>query len=368
MIARRMVAAVAQRQVRYVTPVPAGAAEGPVARVYDQVVEEMGLVIPPVLVHSPAPTTLAAFWALFRESLIASGDVDRAAKETVAAAIGVATTCPYCVDMHSVAMYELATEEDAEAVVADRSADLADGRLRALVRWAATAHLDARTALPAQLTTAGRAELLAVLVSMHYLTRVVNVFLPGFLLPSGLTPRARRRFKRGVAQLMRSLLHRYNAPGRALGRRTSRSAGVPPTWAAAVPPLAAAYTGAAEAFEEAGARSLSPAVRRLLWDRLAGWDGSDPGLDTRWCERLVAGLPEPERAAGRLVLLTAIASYRVDAEVVAGFRRHHPDDVTLVEAVAWAAFTTARVIAERQDAAGAQRTAGDAFGNRPVPR
>ncbi|MCI4061221.1 hypothetical protein MRQ36_00980 [Micromonospora sp. R77] len=56
----------------------------------------------------------------------------------------------------------------------------------------------------------------------------------------------------------------------------------------------------------------------------------------------MADLEPADRAAARLALLTAVASYQVDEDVVTEFRQWHPDDVTLVEVAAWASFAAAR--------------------------
>ncbi|MEK8107788.1 hypothetical protein NKG94_27185 [Micromonospora sp. M12] len=65
----------------------------------------------------------------------------------------------------------------------------------------------------------------------------------------------------------------------------------------------------------------------------------------------MADLGPADRAAARLALLTAVASYQVDEEVVGEFRRHHPDDGTLVDAAAWAAWSAAALIGARSASA-----------------
>jgi hypothetical protein len=87
------------------------------------------------------------------------------------------------------------------------------------------------------------------------------------------------------------------------------------------------------------------AVRELVGTWLAEWDGQHPGLSRAWVEEAVAELPAADRAAGRLALLTALASYQVDAGVVEEFRRYRPDDRALLELTAWASLTAARTAA-----------------------
>ena len=48
--------------------------------------------------------------------------------------------------------------------------------------------------------------------------------------------------------------------------------------------------------------------------------------------------------AGRLALLTALASQQVDEMVIQDFRKQHPEDESLIAAAAWAAFAAARKV------------------------
>ncbi|AVT37182.1 carboxymuconolactone decarboxylase family protein [Plantactinospora sp. BB1] len=345
MVAGRVISSVVQRQVKYVRTVPPGRADGLVAAVYRQVTEEMRLVVPPVLLHSPAPEALAGYWMLMREPLLAGGAVDRLGKEAVAAAVSVANICPYCVDMHSIGIYDLATEEDAEAVAGDRVDEIADPRIRDLAAWGRTAHQPDEAVLPRPaFSSAERAELVGVVVGFHYLGRMVNVFLANFLLPPRLGPRARRRVKHGISLMLSASLREVQPAGRSL--RLLPEAPLPPdaAWAAGQPEIAEAVARSFAAFDRAGERALSPAVRQLVDDRLRGWRGEEAGLSRQWCERLVAELPEADRAAGRLALLTAFASHQVDEDTVREFRLTEPRDSALVEATAWASYAAARRI------------------------
>jgi hypothetical protein len=171
--------------------------------------------------------------------------------------------------------------------------------------------------------------------------------LPNFLLPPRLGPRGRRRFKRGASWFMRPTLRDPRPPGRSLPLLPDAPL-QGADWATGSPVVAAAVGRAYAAFEAAGRRSLSPEVRELVIDRLSQWRGEETGLSTAWCEELVAPLPAAERAAGRLTLLTALASHQVDGETVADFRRFSPDDTALIDATAWASYAAARAIGERQ--------------------
>lgn len=372
MVPSRVAASVVQRHVKYVSPVPVSGAEGLVAKVYDQIAEEMRLVIPPAQLHSPTPELLAAYWALMREPLLPTARVDRGTKEAVAAAVSVANICPYCAEMHGVSLYDLSTEHDAEAVTADRAEEMDDVGLRAMASWARQAHtFDGAAAGVPSADPVARAELIGVVVCLHYLSRMVNVFLSPFLLPPRLGPRARRRFKQGMSWVLRPTLRDPREPGRSVDLLAPAALGEDAGWAAANPWIAEAVARSAAAFDRAGEQSLSPTVRAIVAERLDSWDGGETGLSTAWCDRLVAGLRPADAAAGRLALLTCLASYQIDEHVIGDFRHYHPGDVDLLNAVAWASFATARLIGARQHGAslaGQVRTPGDARVNERDPR
>ncbi len=363
MVARRIASSVARKHVNYLTVVPAANARGLVAEVYRQVADELHIVVPPALLHSPSSDVLAAYWAMTREPLIPAGAAGRTVKEAVAATVSVANTCPYCVDMHVAGLYELSGEHDAEAIALERPGEIADDRMRRLVVWARGAHHADGPPLPPDVSAAQRAELVGVAVGFHYLSRMVNVFLTNSLLPAGLGPQSRRRFKQGLSRVLRPTLRGDHAPGRANDLLEAAPPRPDLGWAAGGPVIADAMARSYRAFEAAGVRSLDPEVRGLVLTGLERWNGEDPGLSNRWCEELIEPLPAPRRAAARLALLTAFASYRAGPEVIEEFRRHHPADGTLVDVTGWASFAAARRIGARHDSAVQKKNGGPPAGD-----
>ncbi len=306
-------------QIRHVRPVPPRQATGAVADVYRQAERDFGLLAPPVALHSPAPGALAAAWTMLRETLIAGGKADRATKETVAAAVSEANTCPYCVEVHTAAL---------------RSAP--SGPVAA---WAGASGTRASTTRPPG-DAALLPELLGVATTFQYLNRMVNVFLPASPLPGGMPAAARERARGLLAKVMRPSAG--PAPGASAALLPAAPLPADLGWAAGSPTVSAAFAAAAPAVD---ATTVVPdAVRDLLHDHLAGWDGTPPGLSRAWVDDAVASLPATDRAAGRLALLTAVASYQVDDTVVAAYREDMPGDAPLVELTSWAALTTARHI------------------------
>jgi alkylhydroperoxidase family enzyme len=352
MLVQRIVSSVTQRQVKHVTPVSPADARGQVATVYEQTVDAMRIVIPPVLLHSPSPRVLAGFWTLLREPLVAGGQVSRLAKETVATAVSVANACPYCVDVHSTGMYALTTERDADAVVADRLVEVSDPFVRDLAAWGRVAHQpDAEAVRRSPFPAEARPELVGVAVAFHYVNRMVNIFLTSSLLPAG-SPRRRRLLQQRISRLLTPVLRRPGEQGRSLALLPDAPPPPDAGWTAGHPVMPEAVARSYAAFEAAGARSLPAGVRDLVSRRLSTWRGEQTGISRAWCEELVAELPAPERAAGRLALLAALASYQVDDTVVAEFRASGRDDRALVEAAAWASFSAARRIGSWHDPRG----------------
>ena len=81
----------------------------------------------------------------------------------------------------------------------------------------------------------------------------------------------------------------------------------------------------AHVVETQGEASLPTSVIRLARDYLAGWRGEDAGIEQPMAGRgHRAARNYAERAAARLVLLAALAAYRVDARIVGEFQRHFP--------------------------------------------
>jgi AhpD family alkylhydroperoxidase len=318
-------------QVRHVTPVRPRSATGLVAAVYDQVEADFGMLAPPVALHSPSPRVLAAAWLMLRESLVA-GAVDRPAKEAVAAAVSLSNSCPYCVTVHSATLGGLSSGPDATAIAAGDLSSVHDDRLRGIALWASAGAT--RAGAEGQdwpFPPAQAEELIGVAVTFQYLNRMVNVFLGDSPLPDG-APSGARRF---LGWMMGRDAAAFAEPGVALALLPSVADTVP--WAGGV--VGDAFTSAAAAISATS--SVTEPVRALLAAELSEWDGQAPGLGRGWVDEAVRVLPAAERAAGRLALLTAKASYQVDDEVVAAFRATRPEDAALVELTAYASMAAA---------------------------
>jgi alkylhydroperoxidase family enzyme len=310
----------AQGSVRYVRPVRASAAVGLVAKVYQQMERDFGFLAPPISLHSPSPEVMAASWLMMRETLLASGRADRVLKESVASAVSEANTCPYCVEVHDAIRHSIDGTYDADAV-------------RAWVRGGPRPFPDDRLE-----------ECVGVAVTFEYVNRMNNVFLPESPIPARVPALARNQVRRtlgGVAAGKRAI-----EPGDSLALLPDAPLPEGLSWSAGHATVAGAFARASAVIDAAGARSLPLHVRDLVNAWLSG-DAGEMGISRTWVDQAVAEVPAADRAVAKLALLTALASYQVDADIVASARRDCADDAALVDLTAWASWSAARRAASR---------------------
>ncbi|MGV9770552.1 carboxymuconolactone decarboxylase family protein [Streptosporangium sp. NPDC003464] len=330
-------------QIRHVSAVRPGAALDLVGRVYGQVERDFGMLAPPVILHSPAPEPLAACWLMLRESLLAQGTVSRAIKEAVAAAVSMGNSCPYCVDVHSATLHSLVQGQYAAEIAADRIEEITDPGVRRIAAWARASdrrETAAQHELPSPAEQAP--ELVGVAVTFQYFNRMVNVFLDESPVPPEVPAGIRPVLMRLLGLFMRPAARRAHAPGASLGLLPDAPLPADLSWAEGTANIAEAFARACAAIERGGRRSVPEDVRDLVSAELAGWNGGPAGLSRAWVSESVSALPPAQRPAGRLALLTAMASYQVDRALIDDFRRDNPDDRALVELTSWASLAAAR--------------------------
>jgi AhpD family alkylhydroperoxidase len=333
--------------IRYVAAVRPRSAGALTARVYEQTERDFGVLAPPTALHAPAPGPLAASWLMLRESLVADGLVPRPAKEAVAAAVSLSNSCPYCVEVHSAAMYGLAGSADATALSGDQLADVSDPQARRLAQWARTSRQRDSADAERPFTDDEAPEVIGVMATFQYLNRMVNIFLDDSPLPPNLPAAARPNAGRMLGWYMGNTAGNAHPAGRSLFLLPPAEPAPDLSWAAGNPVLLDAFARAAAAIETAGEEYVPEPVRELVLKVLRDWDGSDPGLGGGWLADALAPLPDAVRPVGRLAMLTALASYRVDRTVVelCRSRPHEPDDEALISITAWASLAAARQIA-----------------------
>jgi AhpD family alkylhydroperoxidase len=329
--------------VKYVRPVPREEASGLVAATYEQLARDFQLLAPLTLT-SAVPPLLAACWMVLRETLV-SGAVPRIEKEVVAEGVSKANECPYCVAAHALMLRGGAEDDVAGAVARGDAESIEDPRLRALATWALQSRSPDHPAMAAPPFRTGAApEMVGTAIAFHAINRIVDVFLgeSPFAMPRGLGWTARLLMKPVASTFARRLISLTPPPGESL--RLLPDAPLPPDlrWAEPNPAIAGALARATRAVDELGASLVPGDARAMVVERLATWRGEHAGIGRAWVEDAIRPLGESDRAAARLALLTALASFQIDDGVVELFRQQSPSDEALLATVGWAAFAAAR--------------------------
>jgi AhpD family alkylhydroperoxidase len=284
--------------------------------VYQQVESDYGFLAPPITLHSSSPEVMAASWLMMRETLLASGRTDRVLKESVASAVSEANACPYCVEVHDATRQSIDEAYDVDLV-------------RTWVQGG-----------PRPFTDDQLEECVGVAVTFEYVNRMNNVFLPESPIPARVPGIARNRARRTVGRVAASS-GREVEPGESLGLLPDAPLPEDLSWSAGHSTIAGAFARASAVIESAGARSLPLHVRELVHKSLSK-DAAEIGLSRSWVDDAVTEVPVSDQAVAKLALLTALASYQVDADVVASARQTCAEDAALVELTAWASLTAAR--------------------------
>jgi AhpD family alkylhydroperoxidase len=330
------------KTIRYVQPIDRSAAQGLAAHAYQQMQIDF-LPVPLLTLHSPVPELMAGVWSILRETLLAepAGSAGlRTYKEVVAATVSKINECPFCVDAHTTMLHATAEHNVAGAILRGEYERIGDPQLRTLAQWVLARRSADRHDSPPPFPEEDSPALVGTAVTFHYINRMVNIFLGDSLLPvppalKGVSRRllaaaAGKRFVRSVQQ------------GKSLALVPQAALPDDLAWAASNPVIASAFAGFAKVVDECGQKALPEPVRILVNRRLQAWQGEKMGMSRHWVEEAIAELNEADRAAARLALLAALASYQVDAGVVSDFQVHYANDADLVAATAWASFAAAR--------------------------
>jgi len=330
------------RHIKHVRAVPVGEATGLVAEVYFQLARDFQ-ILAPATIHSSMPELLAAAWCMLRETLLA-GRVPRSLKEAVAIGVSAANACPYCVEAHTLMLREAGASADSLLV------GHGGNRLTRLARWASQIPVQGAAAtVAAPFDDCDAPEIVGTAVAFHYFNRVVNVFLEKSPIPVPSVLRWTKRLLRRVAiETLGKRLSRIAAlPGESLHLLSPAELPQDLRWAQSNGLVSEAFARTARVMDEVGLTVVPAGVRTLVSAHLGRWYGEHPGLDRSWAVKAVGSLEESERPLATLLLLTALASYQVDESIVAAARASFRDramrDSHLVGAVAWAAFSAARV-------------------------
>lgn len=333
------------KTIKYVNPVKYEAAEGLAAQVYDQLQTDF-IPAPLIALHSPVPEVMAGAWSMLRETLMA-GQVNRSHKEAVAATVSRANECPFCVDAHTVMLRATSDDDVANAILQDAHERIQDPSIRALVQWVwANRTANANPALPLPFSQSEAPEIVGTAMTFHYLNRMANIFLGDSLLPFSMPSTLKTFTYRLYAATEGKRVVRTLPSGKSLKFVPQTPLPDDLLWADGNPAVAGALAGLAMVIEEAGRQTLREPVRLLVKERVRAWNGEAMGMSRKWVEEAVSKVEPEHQAAARLALLTAFASYQVDAGIVEAFRSQYQSDAQLIAATAWASFTAARRASE----------------------
>lgn len=319
------------------------AATGLLKTAYSQMNHDLTGVHEPFLVHSPAQDVLLGLWSAYRESLLASGLVSRALKETVTVTISKINQCPWCFEAHQISLYAVGASNTVAALAHNRSGLHLDERTTSLIEWAqATLTPQADILQNPPFSPAEAPEIIGTALVYHYITRMVNALLVESALPA--QSWLKEPLKRIFGMIFRPFARQNIPQGETLILLPEVPLPADLAWANGSPAIAAAFARFAAAVESACQRTVPEPLREFVQAYLDSWHGEDRGISRRWVDDAVKPLHPDFQALGKLMLLGAIAPYQIDEGVVADFCRLLPGDRALIEALAWASFAAARRI------------------------
>ncbi|MGW6496419.1 carboxymuconolactone decarboxylase family protein, partial [Nonomuraea angiospora] len=159
-------------------------------------------------------------------------------------------------------------------------------------------------------------------LAFHFINRMASALLTENLLPANLQ---NSRLVRSVGgRVMARTVRRRPTPGASLPLVADLPARPEPAWGAGT--AAGAAYAALRATGAAGGELLGDVARAAVADTVAAWDGEHPPMGGAWLDAALSGVPSEERAGARLVLLAALAPYRVTDADVAAWRGSRPDE------------------------------------------
>ena len=115
-------------------------------------------------------------------------------------------------------------------------------------------------------------------------------------------------------------------------------------WSQDSPYVAKAFAQFYSAIDEIGKNSLTDSIRHCIQKFVNAWNGEHPGMSRQWAEKAVQDLDDKLKEVGRIVLISAIAPYQVDEQMIVRFRDIYPNNETLLGALAWGSFMAAKRI------------------------
>ena len=337
-----------KRQVRYIKPVPVKQSEKKLKEIYLQIRADFQLV-PPLTLFSPVPELLAAIWGIWRESQFVTDNVSRVITETVAAGVSSINSCPYCVDAHTGMLHALAEGDIVKSIHAQAPANIDNKTYSKILEWAlANRQPDNPCIKHPPFAKHEAPEIIGTAFVYHFVNRMVSIFLTESPLP--LTAGS-SRIRRGAAKVFgktigKSITRRKPSAGSSLKFLPCAELPEDFSWCEDSQNIAGAFAGFTHTIEHLSIHKIPASVRLLLEDRVKRWRGEQTGLSREWLEESILDIADNDKACARLLLLTALAPYKVSAEDIESFREDYPGEHDLLVFTAWASYIAARRVCQ----------------------
>jgi AhpD family alkylhydroperoxidase len=308
-----------QHLVRYISAASVRHSTGVTKRVFAQMQSENAGVHGPFLVHAAQPQLLAAVWALFRETQLASG-VPRAHQETIALLVAEENRCPWCIEAHQLALHTQPLQREIVQWYKDNPDPLEDGVHDRLKPEAVIAHR-------------------AAVLLWQYLNRMTNVLLVESAWQN--FGRWRTPVTRVMGQVFGTFfLHRRYASGRSLELIAEASLPDHLAWARPHVPIAAGLAYFHQQINLLGADVIPGHLRRFVLEFVNTHRGQKMGLSRRWVDDAIQPLESDSHPMAKLLLLTALASYQIDEDLIRSVRPSLVTDAALLAVLAWGSYAS----------------------------
>jgi AhpD family alkylhydroperoxidase len=304
-----------QPLVRYIdVVVPTGSIS---KRVLAQMQLENAGVHGPFLIHGVQPQLLAALWALFRETQLASG-VARVDQESIALLVAQENRCPWCIEAHQLALHRQPASVAMAAWYLASPDPLQHSQITGLNNQAMVAHR-------------------AAVVLWQYINRMTNVLLVESAWQN-LGP-----WRKPMTQVMGQVfgllfLQRRYTPGRALEFIADAPLPAHLAWASEHQYIAKALAYFHQQVNQAIKGIIPDQVQSFVLHYLQKHRGQPVSLSRRWSNDAVQLLEPEQRTLAQVLLLIALASYQIDDDLMLQLRRTVASDADIVAVLAWGSY------------------------------
>jgi len=224
------------------------------------------------------------------------------------------------------------------------ASEIADPKLKAIGEWAlSTRSPKSDIVLSPPFSSKEAPEIIGVAVLFHYINKMVSLFLSETPLPSN------RGWLKGALKRMAGWyfsfsMKRSKSYGDSLKFLPESELPSDLIWSQDSPYVAKGFAQFSTVIDEIGDDFLPDSIRHCVRNYVDAWNGEHPGMSTQWSDQAVRDLDDEFKAAGRLVLMSAIAPYQVDEQLIVRFRDIYPEDEALLGALAWGSFMAAKRI------------------------